>query len=79
MITAMNVPLGRFLSPDPLALASASQNTYHYAASNPFMFNDPLGLKAAAPITGPYALGSLRQLISSRDLAKLNLIEMIFF
>jgi len=47
--------LGRFLSPDPLALASASHNTYHYAASNPVMFNDPLGLKSAGPISGPYA------------------------
>lgn len=28
---------------------------YNYAASNPTMFNNPLGLKSAGPISGPYA------------------------
>ncbi|KKO91325.1 hypothetical protein AAW12_11095 [Sphingobacterium sp. Ag1] len=50
--------LGRFLSPDPLALSSAGYGTYHYAYNNPLLFNDPLGLKAApgsgGGITGPY-------------------------
>ncbi len=40
--------LGRFITVDPIAEASESFGTYHYAMDNPIMFNDPLGDKAAA-------------------------------
>ncbi len=35
--------LGRFIGVDPVAEAAESMSTYHYAANNPVMFNDPLG------------------------------------
>jgi len=35
--------LGRFIGVDPVAEAADDMSTYHYAANNPVMFNDPLG------------------------------------
>lgn len=45
--------LGRFVGVDPVAEASESFNTYHYAGNNPILFNDPLG-DQMAPVTGTY-------------------------
>ena len=36
--------LGRFISQDPLGLASGSPNLYEYAGDDPVTFNDPSGL-----------------------------------
>ncbi|RQO79683.1 hypothetical protein DBR40_01610 [Pedobacter sp. KBW01] len=47
--------LGRFIATDPLAEASESMTVYQYALNSPLIFNDPLGDKAAGPVTGQYA------------------------
>jgi len=45
--------LGRFIAVDPVADASDSFGTYHYALDNPVMFNDPLG-DQVDPMTQTY-------------------------
>lgn len=52
--------LGRFVAVDPMAEASESLGTYHYALNNPLMFNDPLGDQAQYPTMASYGWNSYR-------------------
>jgi RHS repeat-associated protein len=48
---------GRFLSEDPIGLNSGTANFYNYAAGNPVLFRDPLGLRVQVCNTGDWTSG----------------------
>jgi RHS repeat-associated protein len=59
--------LGRFISVDPMAEASESMTTYHFAGNNPISFSDPSG----ALDMPPGLPGSARQAIDQNNASEL--------
>jgi RHS repeat-associated protein len=64
--------LGRFIAVDPMAEASDSYGTYHYAMDNPVMFNDPLGDAASSTMTTTQYISQMIAVANKRGQANLS-------